>query len=117
MSATGVDGFYAGYFSAAAGEGAALFVFREGVIIGIDLGAFKYDGTFEITPSGDIRVHAKVSIPAGQPSILGITGGVGGVDYTVDFILPVDFLEKPYVKINTPHGPANMRLVKLRSLT
>lgn len=112
-----LDGFYAAYFTAEGREGAAIFVIRDGVIIGTDLGAFHYDGTYEMTPNGDATGKATVKVPPGRNSILGVSGGDAGLSYDVDFTLPVDFLERPHIRIDTPYGPVGMRLVKLRELS
>ena len=112
-----LDGFYAGFFTAEAGEGAAVFVIREGVVVGTDLRAFQYDGTYQMTPVGEAKGKATVKVPPGQQSILGVSGGDAGLSYDVDFVLPVDFLDRPYIQINTTFGPVRMRLVKLRDLS
>jgi hypothetical protein len=116
MPANDINGFYAGYLSAAAGEGVAIFVFRNGVLTGVDAGGFSYDGTLEETSEGNFAVVATIRIPPRAPSIIGITGGEHGTNYSVEFKLPSSFLDKPFIRIETPNGPVNMRLVKLRDL-
>jgi len=116
MPANDINGFYAGYFSAAAGEGVAIFVFRNGVLTGVDAGGFSYDGTLEETSGGNFAVVATIRIPPHAPSIIGITGGEHGTNYSVEFKLPSSFLDKPFIRIETPNGPVNMRLVKIRGL-
>src|SRR6516165_3631977 len=63
MPANDINGFYAGYLSAAAGEGVAIFVFRNGVLTGVDAGGFSYDGTLEETSEGNFAVVATIRIP------------------------------------------------------
>jgi hypothetical protein len=112
-----LNGFYVGFFSAAGGEGAVILVFCNGVITGADVGAFEYDGQYTIEQTGEADVKATVKVPPGQQSILGISGGDAGLTYEVQFILPPDFLERPFVRLETPYGPVNMRLVKIRNLS
>lgn len=115
MTVEAINGFYVGYFSSTAGEGIALFVFKDGILIGADGGAFQYDGNIATTSDG-YEIDATVSIPAGATSIVGITAGPEGLSYPVKFKLPFSFLEQPFIRILTPYSPVNMRLQKLRDL-
>jgi hypothetical protein len=116
MPGTDINGFYAGYFAAAAGEGVAIFVLRNGILTGVDAGGITYDGTFEEASQGEFVVEATVKIPPLVPSIIGITGGEQGTSYSIEFKLPSSFLDQPFIRIETPGGPVNMRWVKLRDL-
>jgi hypothetical protein len=115
MPVEALNGFYAGYFSAAAGEGLALLVIRNGVIVGVDRGGFEYDGKVAQGKDG-YDVEAKVKVPPNSASITGIQSGTHGLTYDLKFGLPFEPEEQPFVRIETPNGPVNMRMVKLREL-
>lgn len=112
-----LNGFYVGYFAAAGGEGIALFCIRNATIAGADAGGFGYDGTITQQKNGDdYDVAASVKIPPNSASIVGVSSGQHGLAYNVNFKLPQDLAATPFVRIDTPYGPVNMRLVKLRDL-
>jgi hypothetical protein len=116
MPTTDINGFYAGYFAAAAGEGISIFVLHDGILAGVDPGGITYDGTFEEAADGEFAVEATVNIPPRVPSIIGIDGGEQGTNYSMKFTLPSCFLDEPFIRVETPHGPINMRFVKLRDV-
>lgn len=112
-----LNGFYAGYFMGAQGPGLGLFVFKDGVIVGVDAGGVEFDGHYEIsdedgTCSGDIKVKA----PPNVTLIQGHVVGPEGLTYTVPIRLPPDFAQKPYVRVETPIGPVNVSLKRVRNL-
>lgn len=113
MKVATINGFYAGCFASALGESLALFIFRDGVLAGADGGGFQYDSTISETSEGDFYVEATVNVPPHAASIIGITAGPEGLSYRSSFRLSASFLHQPFIRIETPHKPMNMRLVKL----
>lgn len=111
------DGFYVGYMSASSGYGMALFVFHGTTIVGVDVGGVKFDGTFtHDTETGGFHGSIRVDAPPNISLIQGAQTGPKGIKYTVPFSLPANFLETPFLKIETPFGVVNVRLEKLRDL-
>lgn len=111
------DGFYSAFMTGADGQGYALLVFREGNIIGADPLGVTFDGTFGPEPNGDGwsgEVHVKA--PAGGTLIQGVSTGPSGLSYSVPIRLPVDFAERPFIHIETPLGPVNVKLTKIRGV-
>lgn len=110
-----MNGFYAAYLTGSAGQGFAMFTFRNGVIVGVDAAGAKYDGTYIDTGNGfDIRLD--VSLPPNTLLIQGISTGPQGDSSQLEFHLPVDFLKLPFIRVNAKHGPVNVKLDKLREL-
>jgi len=112
---TSINGFYAAYLTGSAGQGFAMLVFRNGTIVGIDAAGVKYDGTYSDVGSG-IAVKLSVSIPPNTSLIQGLSSGPESDISEIDFQLPPDFLSKPFIRINSKHGPENAKLTKLREL-
>jgi len=111
-----IDGFYVGYMSAT-GYGVVLFVFSGGVIVGVDAGGVKFDGTYKQEPDtkafeGTVKVNAPPNIDLVQ----GLNSGPQGLQYEVPFYLPPNFLEAPFIRVATPFGPVNIKLEKVRDL-
>lgn len=110
-----INGFYAVYITGTSLQGFAMLVFRNGTVVGVDAGGVKYDGTYKDVGSG-FSVKLKVSIPPNTSLVQGVNIGPQGDVSAIDFQLPVDFLSKPFIRINAKHGPVNAKMVKLREL-
>lgn len=114
MSAS-VDGFYAAYLTGSTGQGLAMLVFRNGAIVGVDVVGVKYDGTYSESCNG-VSIKLTVSVPPNTPLIQGVSTGPQGEDSGMELHLPPDFLSLPFIRIDTGHGPVNVKLTKLRKL-
>ena len=110
-----INGFYAVYLTGTAMQGFAMLIFRNGTVVGIDAGGVKYDGTYSDNGSG-YAVKLTVSIPPNTALVQGVTTGPQGDVSEIDFQLPVDFLSRPFIRVNAKHGPVNAKIVKLREL-
>ena len=47
-----INGFYAAYLTGASLQGFAMLVFRNGKVVGVDVGGGKYDGTYSDSDRG-----------------------------------------------------------------
>ena len=92
-----------------------MFVFRNGAVVGVDIGGVKYDGVYSDTAAGYV-VKLKVTVPPNVGLIQGVTVGPEGDSSDLDFELPLDFLAQPFLRVNAKHGPVNAKIVKLREL-
>ena len=111
-----LDGFYAGYMTAD-GYGVVLFVFKGSSIVGTDAGGVRFDGTYQQRDnSGSYVGKITIDAPPNVDLIQGINSGPKGLVYEVPFTLPENFLQAPFIKIDTPFGPVNVKLEKLRDL-
>ncbi len=111
-----IDGFYVGYMTAAGGNGMAIFVFKEGVLVGSDMGGVLFDGAYAQTTSGEYQGTVSVQVPGGVTVIQGVTAPPAGLRYDVPLSMPADFLNQPFIGITTPLGKVNVKLQKLRDL-
>lgn len=109
-----IDGYYAGYMTGVGGSGVAIFSFRDGIIVGADMGGVLFDGDYASNATGQFIGKVTVKVPEGVTVIQGITAPPGGLEYSVDLRLSQDFLSEPFIEISTPIGKINARLQKLR---
>lgn len=58
-----INGFYTGYFTGAAGNGVALFVMRDGVLVGVDMSGVTFDGNYKADSSSGKLVGKVVTCP------------------------------------------------------
>jgi hypothetical protein len=111
-----LDGFYVGYMSSV-GYGVALFVFRDGHIVGVDAGGVKFDGTYKFDEAQNSYLgHVTIDIPPNTTVIQGQTMGTQGLKYTTNLALPANFLAEPFFQVSTPLGTVNVKMEKLRDL-
>lgn len=111
-----LDGFYAGYMTAVGGSGVALFVLREGTLVGADMGGVQFDGNYVLGQHGDYSGSVVVKVPAGVTVIQGVTAPPSGLSYEVALRLPENFVNEPFFEITTPLGKVNARLQKIRDM-
>lgn len=67
--------------------------------------------------SGPITGKVTVQVPPNGTVIQGVTSGPSGMTYEVPLTLVREFEQLDFIKIETPLGPVNIKLKKLRSLT
>ena len=110
-----INGFYAAYLTGAQGQGFLLFILRNGIVVGVDVGDAKYDGTY--TPvDGGFDVNLKVEFPPNSDLVQGVRTGPETVVSELHFTLPADFLSRPFLRIEAQHGPLNAKITKMRDL-
>lgn len=110
-----INGFYSAFMSGEDGQGYALLVFKDGRIVGADPLGVTFDGHYEDANdgwSGEVLVKA----PPGGTLIQGVTPGPSGIVYSVPIRLPADFQGQPFIHIETPLGPVNVKLTWLRDI-
>lgn len=110
-----VEGIYSGYMTAAEGNGFSMFVFYNGVVSGADPLGVSYDGTY--AQKGDVcSARVRVKVPSEAVVIQGASAGPAGMEYELGLDLPADFATRDFFRVDTPLGPVNLRLRKLRGL-
>jgi hypothetical protein len=109
-----MDGFYAVYLTGRAGNSIALLAIKSNAIIGIDQGGMKYDGSVERATNGGFTFHVKYIVPPGTPLITGMGGVATATPVSLDFTVPANFASGIVVPIQTPFGPVNAKISKLR---
>lgn len=107
------NAIYAMYLTGKAGSALALLRFHDGVITGIDTGEGSYDGEYELGPDRRKIVGTiKVNLPAGVPTITGVTSSERPLQFDVPFALPVNLDPDAVYRMETPTGPVNAKFVR-----
>lgn len=116
MTATEIDGFYAGYMTGAEGTGLAFFTFSNGRITGTDLEGVLFDGMLIKSDESNYVGTCKVKVPPEVLVIQGVTTGPQSLTYETPVVLPIGFGSETDIRVETPLGPVNLRLHYLRDL-
>ena len=111
---TDMSGFYAAFITGVDSEGLVLFVAYDGKIVGTDPSKVLFDGTYYIDGNGNLVGQVTVSAPPNGTLVQGVSTGPSGVKYETSFVIPVDFEDRDYIRIDTPLGPVNAKFSKLR---
>lgn len=113
-----IEGFYLAYATGLQGNGVIMFVVMGGKIVGADIMGVRFDGTYTPTQDGGgFDAIIKITAPAGQTLIQGISTGPVGLTYEVKTFLPHDLESVDFLKIPTQFGSVNARFQKLRGLS
>lgn len=111
-----MDGIYVAYLTGRGGNSVLLFVMKSNKIVGADVGGMKYDGHIDQMPNGSISFHIEYVINPGTVLITGAGGVASPTPVALDFNMPANFAEGAIVNIQTPFGPVNAKITKLRDL-
>ncbi|MBC2777296.1 hypothetical protein [Parasphingopyxis marina] len=110
------EGIYAAYMTASEGQGFSMFVFMGGRIVGADPFGVVYDGSYQTQKDGNLVGQVTVTVPPGVLVIQGATPGPDGMTYQVPLNFETDALGLDYITLETPLGPVNLRMTKIREL-
>jgi hypothetical protein len=110
-----IEGIYAAYVAARAGNSILLLVIKDSKITGVDAGGLKYDGTVVKTESG-FHFSVVYLIPTGATLITGSLPPTSPQRVPLEIDLPKNFANGQTIRIETPLGPLNARFEKLRDL-
>jgi hypothetical protein len=115
--AANIDGFYVVYFTSKSGCGAALIAMRRGRVVGADPMGVRFDGTYQ-KDKDDVGYDVTVGVdaPAGIELVQGHVSGPTGSRYEIRFGFRDRPDSAPYIRMETPLGPLNVRFVKLRGM-
>jgi hypothetical protein len=112
-----IDGFYSAYLSAKMGASMALLVFDRGNVAGVDAFGTSYDGTYSQSDwGGSVDANIRIFVPPNGSLLQGPAVGPNGLSYDLPVRLPPDFLDRDFLRIETPYGPVNARFQKLRGI-
>ncbi|MCB1478607.1 MAG: hypothetical protein KDJ62_07000 [Rhodobiaceae bacterium] len=106
-----VDGIYTAYLTGVAGQGMAMFVFKDGKISGADVAGLVFSGSYNITNKKLIG-EVVYQMPAGSTSITGASFDQHSDNIVVPLELPEIIDPTETYRINTPIGPLNAKFVK-----
>lgn len=111
-----LDGFYSALFSGKAGEGSAMFILSNGLLVGADPLGVLFDGSYVADGNGGFTGRVTVKAPPNGELVQGVTTGPDGLVYDVGVEIPSDFEARPFLTLTTPIGPVNFTLKLLRTL-
>lgn len=112
-----IDGFYAAYLAGATGNSIAMFIFKDGTVVGADAGGGRYDGDYMATSDGKhIEAKVRFTLPIGNQSITGAAATMEPLAIEVPLRLPVEFSRNDVHRIETPIGPINAKFDKIRGV-
>lgn len=106
-----IDGIYTAYLSGQAGQGMAMFVFRDGSIAGADMIGLTFAGTYEVA-EGRVTGNVDYSMPAESASLTGVTFERPSGLISVPIDLPEAIDPDETYRISTPIGPLNAKFHK-----
>jgi hypothetical protein len=111
-----MDGFFRIAFTGAAGSGFGVLVFRDGVVVGADVGGATYDGSYTNNSAKmALDFQAIMSMPAGVVPVQTGVPLTEPVSAPISGSLPIENIttETPTL-LQTPLGPVNVVFKKLR---
>ena len=108
------DGIYAAFVTGLASQGLLVLVLKDGIVTGADFAGVMLDGTYTVNDGG---THATLKlIGKSPPGIMTIQGKVipeGGETNHIETVVALTG-DVPFFRIETPNGPVNVRVQKLR---
>jgi hypothetical protein len=81
---------------------------------GVDGGGLKYDGNIEAVANGGFTMHIKYVITPGTSLITGMGAVATPTPVALNINLPSNFADGVIVSVQTPFGPVNAKISKLR---
>lgn len=109
-----MDGFYAAYLTGRGGNSVLLLAVNSGSLVGVDTGGLHYDGSVDPRTDGGFNFHVKYVIQPGTQLITGMGSVATPTPVSLDFTVPADFASGTILTIQTPFGPINAKMSKLR---
>ena len=106
-----LDGIYTAYLTGQAGQGMAMFVFRDGNIAGADIAGLTFSGSYEVVNDRMVG-NVIYEMPVDSVSITGISFEKASGKIEVPIDLPILLDPKETFRINTPIGPLNAKFIK-----
>lgn len=110
------DGIYLAYFTGHYGTSMGLFVFRNGVVVGADLGGAAYEGQLELNDDATkLEGNIEIRMDTGGTTITGaVTDLPTSYETPISLSLPLEAV--PYHTVSTLTGPINVRFEKKKAL-
>lgn len=110
-----MEGFYAVYYTGVVGFGHAVLVAKDGVLTGADVTGCVYDGSYELSGNGDVRVDVILTAIAGTTLVTGQTLSET-IKIEISSTMVGGFVEGKYVTLQTSVGPVNATFRKIRGM-
>jgi hypothetical protein len=110
-----INGIYNLAYTGQLGSGFSLFLFRDGVIAGADVGGGTYDGTYEEKES-NLHCRIKMTIPPGLRLVMNAPqmDKEYAVEFSLTLTLPVS--NEQIRQLQLPIGKVNAILRQIRAI-
>ena len=106
-----IDGIYTAYITGVAGQGMAMFVFKDGKIGGADMIGIVFSGEY-IIQNDTLIGKVKYVMPANSESITGVVFEEKSNLLEVPINLPIQLDPAETYQFTTPIGIVNAKFVK-----
>lgn len=108
------SGIFLAFFAAEFGNSMGIFLVKDGVMTGGDVGGATYEGEYKV--EGDLLAgEVKIFLAAGSTTITGASTDIPSSYPTkVSFKLPIE--STPFHSIDTITGPVNIRFQKIKEI-
>ncbi len=93
-----------------------MLVFRNGRVVGADALGVKFYGTYKDTSNNQFDIEMTVEYPPNIPLVQGSIIGSQREIVQLNFQMPFNFSDQPYIRIDSKHGPLNAKFVRLSDL-
>ena len=111
-----MDGIYVTYFTGVAGSGHALFMMKDGEIVGADAVGGVLDGTYKFLNSGRVDISATIKVPAGTSLVTGTLVEKEPFFQHITAVVSENFANGIPIPLQTSTGPVNAIFKRLREL-
>ena len=111
-----MNGIYTMYFTGVAGSGHALFIMKNGVIVGSDATGGVLDGTYKDAVDGNLDISVTLKVPSGTRLVTGVTAGRDPLTQQITARLPENLGNGRSIGVQTPTGPVNVVFKRLRDI-
>ena|SRR3990167_6290826 len=109
------EGFYTAYMSGPTGQSLAMFVFRDGIVAGADVGGGIYSGSYAIdSVEQKVSLLVKFILPEESISIAGFETEAEPIELEVPIELPIKIDPNAVFTIRTSLGSINSKFTKVR---
>jgi len=106
-----IDGIYTAYLTGIAGQGMAMFVFKDGKIGGADMVGIVFSGEYSVV-GDNIVGTVRYVMPAKSTSITGAVFENKSDEIAVPINLPINIKPDETYQVTTPIGALNAKFVK-----
>jgi hypothetical protein len=109
------EGFYLVQYQGQSGYGAGMLVLDTNMVVGADPLGGRYDGTYTYNPATrSLDIVATITIPPGVWAVNGLAATNQPVQFPLSVSIPQGHLQGFRHRAQTPAGPIDLVLTKVR---
>lgn len=111
-----MNGIYVTYFTGVTGSGHALFMMKDGEIVGADAAGGVLDGTYRIQSDGKVSLSATFNAPVGALLVTGTVVRDENFLQRITAVVSKNFANGDTIPLQTSTGPVNAIFKQLREI-